>query len=87
MTKPSTLQYLAQALKTLPCRDMSGRGDDLDNLRRREAVRAMLKYLRAPTLEIRQHIEGKSGQAFVDGWQKMIDDIMSGEGNADAPRT
>lgn len=72
------LERGVEALKRLPVRDRETPGSELDELRLREAVRAVIQSLRVPTEAIRSQLEELCDtqchhQSIDDGWGLLID--------------
>lgn len=68
-----------EALKRLPVRDREAPGSELDELRLREAVRAVITAMREPAPEIREQVKQAIWKntwgdvALDEHWRNMID--------------
>lgn len=63
-TDTGIVERVAAVLKSLPIRDMSDPGGELDQLRLRETARAVLECLRTPTPEMVEAMIGANARQY-----------------------
>jgi hypothetical protein len=65
------IDRIASVLEKLPIRDKLDSGSELDQLRLREAARAVIEAMRHPTAEMLYF--GTGNKEAVSQWNQMID--------------
>lgn len=72
------ISKIAETLKALPIRDRADEGGELDQLRLREAARAVLVAIREPSKKMVDAAYWAAHDESAEAvWQKMIDTALS----------